>query len=90
MVAVSSQGWDSYSTGIYECPQNAEIDHAVLLVGYTSSYWIVKNNRGENWGESGFMRIVKSRTDSRNCGIGNGVYRMIGNSNGVILPDGVW
>lgn len=36
--------------------------HNVLVVGYddTGSYFIVKNNRGSSWGESGYFRISYS------------------------------
>lgn len=38
--------WYYYSSGVYECPESAEIDHAVLLVGYTADTWIIKNEWG--------------------------------------------
>ena len=50
-----------YSHGIYEeraC--NAQnIDHAVLVVGYTPDYWIVKNSWGTEWGEEGYMKMKR-------------------------------
>ena len=56
-----------YSGGIYDpvideiCPNI--INHAVLIVGYGvdkdgSIYWIVKNSYGEDWGESGYFRVL--------------------------------
>ena len=45
-VAVSSRGWESYSSGIFTCLDTDPVDHAVLLVGYTKDYWIVKNSWG--------------------------------------------
>lgn len=46
------------------------MDHAVLLVGYSPEYWIVKNQWGKDWGEDGYIRITKSRIDDANCFIG--------------------
>lgn len=41
----------------------AQPDHAVAIVGYGldkdgSTYWIVKNSYGEDWGESGYFRVL--------------------------------
>ena len=51
MVAISAEGWSSYKGGILQCEEDAEIDHEVLLVGYTEDYWVVKNSWGDDWGE---------------------------------------
>ena len=41
----------SYSSGVLEdlTSTAAKINHAVLLVGYTPDYWIIRNS----WGETG-------------------------------------
>ena len=67
-IAVASSGWSSYSTGVFSCASNAGIDHAVLLVGYTETYWIIKNQWGSSWGMAGYIHV--SRTQGSNCGIG--------------------
>lgn len=33
-----------------KCKPNGTEDHAVLLVGYTPEYWLVKNQWGDTWG----------------------------------------
>ena len=45
-VSLASDGWSSYSSGVFSCSSSASVDHAVVIVGYTSSYWIVKNQWG--------------------------------------------
>ncbi len=45
-----------------------ELNHAVLLVGYTETQWIIKNQWGEDWGVDGYIYIT--RNASYNCGIG--------------------
>ena len=60
--------FDYYSNGIFDgCPLFVwTLNHAVLLVGYTSEgNWIIKNSWGTNWGESGYMIVDKDR----NCGL---------------------
>lgn len=65
-----------YTSGVItdtKCGTN--LDHAVLIVGYGTEdnldYWLVKNSWGPEWGDHGYVKIL--RTDSCNdggiCGI---------------------
>jgi C1A family cysteine protease len=66
-VIVDAHNWQFYSGGIFtNC--GTSLDHAVLLVGYDSSSWIIKNSWGEQWGESGYIRLGGGNT----CGIASG------------------
>ena len=66
-----------YSKGIYNDSQcTDELDHGVLVVGYGEddnnvSYWLVKNSWGPNWGENGYIRILRNLTNNTSgmCGI---------------------
>jgi len=65
-IAVDAQNFQLYQSGIFnDCSTN--LDHGVLLVGYTSDAWIVKNSWGASWGESGYIRLARGNT----CGIAN-------------------
>lgn len=44
-----------------------QINHGVLLVGYTSTYWIIKNSWGSKWGIDGFAYISRNRANNENC-----------------------
>ncbi|CAH0559112.1 unnamed protein product [Brassicogethes aeneus] len=58
----------SYKSGVFSdrsC-SNTELNHAVLIVGYTPEYWIVKNSWGSAWGEHGY---AKFRRGTNMCGI---------------------
>lgn len=57
-VTVNSQDWYAYSSGILSCGYHSKIDHAVELVGYTSTYWIIKNSWGTSWGQHGYVWIT--------------------------------
>jgi len=67
-----------YKSGVYQDHDcGDQLDHGVLIVGYGTDqlynldYWIVKNSWGENWGENGYIRILRNykSSDSGMCGI---------------------
>lgn len=45
---------------INSCPITASVDHAVLLVGYNTTHWFIKNSWGTNWGSGGYGFILRS------------------------------
>lgn len=67
--------WSMYSSGIIKaCDKEAVINHAVVLVGYGKEqsdksvpgsedggklYWHVQNSWGSDWGEGGFIRLLR-------------------------------
>jgi len=63
-VTVDATNWNKYSSGVFNnCATS--INHAVLLVGVSGSYWKIKNSWGTGWGEQGFIRIALGNT----CGV---------------------
>ena len=50
------------------------MDHTVLLVGWTETEWIIKNQWGTDWGVSGYIYV--SMSDSEDCGIGYEVHTL--------------
>jgi C1A family cysteine protease len=64
-IDASSNAWGNYSGGIHtETGSAANIDHAVILVGYVDSaaiagggYWILRNSWNTGWGDNGYMYI---------------------------------
>ena len=60
-VAVDASNWSPYRSGVFNnCASS--VNHGVLLVASTSSYWTIKNSWGTAWGESGFIRLAKGNT----------------------------
>jgi len=55
------QRLSGYRGGIYHdrsC-MNTRGNHAVTAVGYTSSYWEIRNSYGTTWGEGGYGRFTR-------------------------------
>ena len=63
-VVVDATNFAPYRSGVFSgC--GTKINHAVLAVGVTEQYWVVKNSWSTSWGEKGFMRLALGNT----CGI---------------------
>ena len=71
-VNAASYYWRFYSSGVVSkgCSYQ-EIDHAVLLVGAGTDavsslpYWKIKNSWGPNWGNQGFIYILREQIDGK-------------------------
>ena len=76
-IQANMRSFQLYKKGIYSDPDcGDQLDHGVLLVGYgydpdlDMNYWIVKNSWGDNWGEQGYIRMVKGiENPEGQCGI---------------------
>lgn len=74
-VAVDALAWQLYIGGVLPhgiCGHN--LDHGVLLTGYTQNYWEIKNSWGKGWGMKGYIRIARDGSSSDNaksdtCGV---------------------
>jgi hypothetical protein len=68
-IAASSSVFQFYTGGILSSTAcGTAINHAVNLVGYGTDssgtpFWIVRNSWGSNWGESGYMRVLRSTSN---------------------------
>ena len=76
VINATAESFQLYASGILDDATCTGIpNHAVVLTGYGtfegSEYWIVKNSFGENWGESGYLRIAMKAGDGI-CGIQTG------------------
>jgi len=74
-VAVEADAWQFYIMGVYYLPCGTDLDHGVLIVGYGTEtdiffqqmpYWTIKNSWGEDWGESGYIKIERG---NGKCGV---------------------
>ncbi|KAL9141774.1 hypothetical protein ABFS82_14G126500 [Erythranthe guttata] len=73
-----------YSNGVFTGNCGTEFDHIVTIVGYGThvdgtKYWLVKNSWGSNWGEDGYIKMLRrSNVNDKHtpgvCGIAARVY----------------
>jgi C1A family cysteine protease len=77
MIYVTASTWSPYSPNAngrtFSCLNSDSIststlNHAVLLVGYTDTEWIIKNSWGASWGSYGYIYVT--RDTNYDCGIG--------------------
>jgi len=72
-VSVAADAWSLYDSGIFDGSCGNIVDHAVTLFGYGKqggeNYWIVKNSWGGNWGENGYIRLLRHENEESFCGI---------------------
>jgi len=69
-ISVAATQWQFYESGVYNGECGAEINHAVVAVGYGVdketglNYWLVRNSWSESWGENGYIRVVREANAS--------------------------
>ena len=83
VVAVDASRWSSYKEGIFGASASdcsTAVNHAVIAVGYTPEYWLIRNSWGTGWGEKGYMRLSRARSNA--CGVSAyGFYPIAASSN---------
>ena len=59
-----------YKSGVYADPAcGVNLNHGVLLVGFSHAYWKIQNTWGTSWGEDGYMRMSTTASPEVSGGI---------------------
>jgi len=65
-IEADQNSFQGYTGGVITSGCGTSLDHGVTAVGYTSSYFIVKNSWGASWGMNGYVNIG---SNGNVCGI---------------------
>merc|ERR1711981_769667 len=65
-IEADQNSFQGYTGGVITSGCGTQLDHGVTAVGYTDSYFIVKNSWGASWGNAGYVNIGSS---GNVCGI---------------------
>jgi hypothetical protein len=68
-IEADQMGFQMYHRGVFDGNCGHQLDHGVLVVGYTDDYWIVKNSWGETWGDEGYIMMKRGVSSEGICGI---------------------
>lgn len=74
-VEADTMQFQFYKSGVFTGKCGTDLDHGILLTGYGTSsdgkdYWKCKNSWGQDWGNHGYIYIVKTDEDGPgHCGI---------------------
>jgi len=66
-ISAAAEPWQMYESGVFSSGCNADVDHAIQMVGYgtnkgvfgSKDYYLVRNSWGASWGEKGYIRIER-------------------------------
>lgn len=70
-IEADRRSFQMYKKGIFSSPDcGDQLDHAVLAVGFTEDYYIVKNSWGTTWGDNGYILLSAKVSDPKGqCGM---------------------
>lgn len=70
-IEADQSAFQFYTSGVLTAACGSNLDHGVLVVGYTSDSWIVKNSWGSDWGDNGYIQLARGSAyaPSGQCGI---------------------
>jgi C1A family cysteine protease len=61
ITGAGGSGFMNYRSGVFTSGCSGSDGHAIAVVGYTPSYWIVRNSWGSSWGVGGYIYMARGR-----------------------------
>lgn len=75
-----NQDWYDYSSGVFSGGCTGQINHAVVIIGFSNAdggYFKIRNSWGTGWGEQGHIRL-RNDASNKSCLIEDFCYAPIG------------
>jgi len=81
-IEADQPSFQGYRSGVFNGPCGTNLDHGVLAVGYTDTYFIVKNSWGVGWGDQGYILMARNAQPPYGiCGINMAAsYPLVGSA----------
>ena len=58
-IEADQSAFQFYTSGVLTAACGSSLDHGVLVVGYNTDAWIVKNSWGPDWGDDGYIQLAR-------------------------------
>jgi C1A family cysteine protease len=70
-IEADQSAFQFYTSGVMTAACGSNLDHGVLVVGYNSAAWVVKNSWGADWGDNGYIQLARGTAydPAGQCGI---------------------
>lgn len=70
-IEADQSAFQFYTSGVLTAACGSNLDHGVLVVGYNSDAWVVKNSWGADWGDNGYIQLARGAAydPAGQCGI---------------------
>jgi len=76
-IAAASSCFQNYAGGLLTCKCGGAIDHVVLVVGYTPTAFIIRNQWSANWGINGYALFPRGMPGGQCQMIASGSYYLV-------------
>jgi len=78
-IDASSDDFMNYASGTFTNSNCAQSNHAVILCGFGvdasgNQYWLIRNSWGTDWGQNGYIQVLRNDTNNNSCFIGQEAF----------------